>query len=115
MKKDIINYVSKCLEWQRVKIEHVRPDGMLLPHAVPPTKWQTINMDFVVGLPRMRFHHDSIFVVVEKLTKVAHFIPKNTIDDTITIVRKFIREIFRLHGMSAVIISDRYSKFTSKF
>jgi len=72
-------------------------------------------MDFIVGLPNTRFHHDSILVVVDILTKVAHFILGNTIDDALTIENRFSHEIFKLYGFLEVIISDRDSKFTFMF
>jgi len=72
-------------------------------------------MDFIVGLPKTRFHHDSILVVVDKLTKVAHFIPGNTTNDAPVVANKFAPKIFRLHEFLEVIISDRDSKFTSVF
>jgi len=72
-------------------------------------------MDFIVSLPKTRFHHDYILAVVDRLTKVAQFIPCNTIDDALVIANKFAYEIFRLHGFLEVIISGRDSKFTSIF
>lgn len=62
-------------------------------------------MDFIVGLQKNRFHHDSILILVDKLTKVAHFIPSNTTDDAPIVANKFAHEIFRLHGFLEVIIS----------
>lgn len=72
-------------------------------------------MDFIVGLPKIGFHHESIFVVIDWLTKVAHFITRNTTKDAIIIAHKFIKEIFRLHGFPKNIILYHDSKFTSKF
>lgn len=72
-------------------------------------------MDFIVGLLKTRFHHDLIFVVVDKLTKVAHFIVGNTTDDAETIAQKFMKEIFKLYGFPETIIFDRDIKFTSDF
>ena len=72
-------------------------------------------MDFIVGFPKTKFHHESILVVVDKLTKVVHFIPSNTTDDAPIVANKFAHKIFRLHGFFEVIISDTNSKFTSVF
>jgi hypothetical protein len=74
MKADIVNFVARCLECQQVKAEHRHPAGLLQPHAIPESKWEVISMDFIVGLPLMARRHDSIFVVVDTLTKSAHFI-----------------------------------------
>lgn len=72
-------------------------------------------MDFIIDFLKTRFHHDSILVVVDRLTKMAHFIPGNTIDDAPIVVNKFSHEIFRFHGFIEVIISYRDSKFASIF
>ena len=77
MKKDIANWVSKCHVCQTVKAEHQRPSGLLQPLEIPQWKWEEIAMDFVVGLPRLRANHDAIWVIIDRLTKSAHFIPIN--------------------------------------
>jgi hypothetical protein len=78
MKHDIAEYVSLCDTCQRVKAEHQRPAGLLQPLKIPEWKWQEIGMDFIVGLPRTQTGYDSIWVIVDRLTKVAHFIPVKT-------------------------------------
>lgn len=115
MKNDIVKYVAKCLECQRVKAEHIHPPGLLQLHDVPQHKWQVISMDFVQGLPMPPSRHDAIMVVIDKLTKVAHFIPGNLTDDAPTLARCFVKEIFRLHGIPEKIILDRDARFTSRF
>ena len=75
MKKDVANFVGKCLTCQQVKFEHQRPGGQLQPLEIPSWKWDDITCDFVVGLPRTRKGNDAIWVVVDRLTKSAHFIP----------------------------------------
>ena len=75
MKNDVINFVQKCLTCQQVKAEHMRPGGTLQPLAIPEWKWECIAYDFVSGLSKTRNQHDAIWVVVDRLTKVAHFIP----------------------------------------
>jgi hypothetical protein len=74
MKCDVAAHVALCDVCQRVKAEHQRPTGLLQPLKVPEWKWEEIDMDFIVGLPRTRDGYDSIWVIVDHLTKVAHFI-----------------------------------------
>ena len=75
MKKDIAEFFSKCLTYQKIKVEHQRPSGPLLTLDIPEWKWESIAMDFVVGLPRTPAGHDSISVIIDRLTKSAHFLP----------------------------------------
>ena len=75
MKKDVVRFVEKCLTCQQVKAEHQRPAGTLQPLEIPEWKWEQITMDFVSGLPKSPTNHDSIWVIVDRLTKTAHFIP----------------------------------------
>ncbi|GJX20283.1 putative nucleotidyltransferase, ribonuclease H [Tanacetum coccineum] len=75
MKRDVATFVSKCLTCQQVKIEHQRASGLLQPLEIPVWKWDEISMDFVTGLPRTQRKHDAIWVVVDRLTKSAHFLP----------------------------------------
>jgi transposase InsO family protein len=79
------------------------------------SKWEVISMDFIVGFPLTKRRHDSIFVVVDTLTKSAHFIPVRTMYQAPDIARVFISEIVRLHGVPKNIISDRGSLFTGQF
>nr|GFB00646.1 DNA/RNA polymerases superfamily protein [Tanacetum cinerariifolium] len=73
--EDVATFISKCLICQRVKIEHQRASGLLQPLDIPVWKWDEISMDFVTGLPRTQRRHDAIWVVVDRLTKSAHFLP----------------------------------------
>ena len=75
MKREIAEYVSRCLTCQKVKSEHQRPSGLLQPLEIPEWKWEHITMDFVVGLPATRKGYDAIWVIVDRLTKSAHFLP----------------------------------------
>ena len=77
MKREVVEYVAKCLTCQQVKAEHQRPSGLLQPLSIPKWKWEHISMDFIVGLPRSQQNHDSIWVVVDRLTKSTHFIAYN--------------------------------------
>jgi hypothetical protein len=105
MKEDIVNYVARCLECHHVKAEHRHPAGLLQPHAIPESKWEVISMDFIIGLPLTTRRHDSILVVVDTLTKSAHFIPMRSTYQAPNIDRVFISEIVRLHGVPKRIIS----------
>jgi hypothetical protein len=78
MKRDVAAHVALCDTCHRVKAEHQRPAGLLQPLKVPEWKWEEIRMDFIVGLPRTQDGYDSIWVIVDRLTKVAHFIPVKT-------------------------------------
>ena len=78
LKKDVAEYVAICDTCQRVKAEHQRPAGLLQPMKIPEWKWEEVGMDFIVGLTRTQRGHDSIWVIVDRLTKVAHFLPVKT-------------------------------------
>jgi hypothetical protein len=97
-----------------VKAEHRHPLGLLHPLPIPEKKWEVITMDFITGLPRTNKKHDSIMVVVDKLTKDAHFVPVNTTHTSANIAEIFMKEIARLHGIPRTV-SDRDMKFTSNF
>ena len=75
LKKDIAKLVSNCLICQKVNIEHQKPSGMLQPLEIPEWKWESISMDFVMSLPKMQAGFDAIWVIVDRLTKSAHFLP----------------------------------------
>jgi hypothetical protein len=75
MKKDVVDYISRCMECQRVKVEHRHPTGFLQPLPIPEKKWEVVTIDFITKFPRTTRQHDSIMVVVDKLTKDAHFVP----------------------------------------
>ena len=115
MRKDIVGYVARCLNCQQVKYEHQRPGGLLQQMIIPEWKWERVTMDFVSGLPRTLKNFDSIWVVVDRLTKSAHFIPVCTTYSAERLARIFIQEIVRLHGVPVTIISDRGTQFTSQF
>ena len=73
MKKEVADFIARCLECQKVKVEHIHPTSLLHPLSIPDRKWEVVTMDFITKLPRKNKQHDSIMVVVDKLTKVAHF------------------------------------------
>ena len=115
MKRDVADYVSRCLNCQQVKYEHRRPAGVTQSMPIPEWKWEQITMDFVVGLPLTVGKHDSVWVVVDRLTKSAHFIPVRTTYTSERLARIFIEQIVRLHGAPVSIISDRGAQFTAQF
>jgi hypothetical protein len=115
MKRDIAEYVSLCDTYQRVKAEHQRPAGLLQPLKIPEWKWEEIGMDFIVGLSRTQAGYDSIWVIVDRLTKVAHFISVKTTYSGAKLTELYMSRIVRLHGVPKKIVSDRGSQFTSKF
>ena len=115
MKRDVTEYVSKCLTRQQVKAEHQVPTGLLNPLPIPQWKWDNITMDFASGLPLTQQKHDYVWVIVDRLTKSAHFIPVRIDYSMDRLVELYVDEILRLHGVPLSIVSDRDSRFTSKF
>ncbi|GJU21163.1 putative reverse transcriptase domain-containing protein [Tanacetum coccineum] len=115
MKAIIAEYVSKCLTCSRVKAECQKPSGLLVQPEIPMWKWERITMDFVTKLPKTSTGHDAIWVIVDRLTKSAHFIPIRATDSMETLTRLYIKEIVSRHGVPIFIISDRDSHFTSRF
>lgn len=113
MKRDIADFVARCLECQRVKAEHQHPAGLLQPHGVPEWKWDTISIDFIIGLPMSVRRHDAIMVVVDRLSKVAHFIPVKSSYNAASVAKVYMEHIVRVHGIPKKIISDRDPVFTS--
>ncbi|WVZ89032.1 hypothetical protein U9M48_035491 [Paspalum notatum var. saurae] len=107
MKRAMAECVAICDTCQRVKAEHQRPADLLQPLKVPEWKWEEITMDFIVGLPRTQKCYNSIWVVVDRLTKVAHFIPVNTTYSGAKLAELYIPRIVCLHGVPKRIISDR--------
>ncbi|XXG82456.1 hypothetical protein AAC387_Pa10g0402 [Persea americana] len=123
MKRKIAKFVSQCLVCQQVKAEHQRPGGLMKPLDIPVWQWEHVTMDFTCGFPRTRRGNDFIWVVVDRLTKTAHFIPlkmlgKSTTNTTTSLeklARIYVKEIVRLHGIPVSIVSDRDPRFTSRF
>jgi hypothetical protein len=103
------------MECQRVKVEHRHQNGFLQTLPIPKWKWEVLTMDFVIGLPISNKQHHSIMVVVDKLTKDAHFIPSKTNHKASNVVDIYMREVAHFHGIPKTIVSDRDPKFTSKF
>ena len=115
MKKDIADHVAQCLTCQQVKIEYQRPGGELQPLSIPTWKWDDITMDFVTALPRTSTGHDMVWVIVDRLTKCAHFIPLKTGFTMEKLAQTYVEEIVRLYGVPLTIVSDRDLRFVSQF
>ncbi|GJS03353.1 putative reverse transcriptase domain-containing protein [Tanacetum coccineum] len=115
MKADIATYVSKCLTCAKVKVEHQKPSGLLQQPEIPVWKWERITMDFVSELPRTPCGYNTIWVIFDRLTKSAHFLPMKKTDSMEKLTRLYLKEIVCRHGVPVSIISDRDSYFTSNF
>ncbi|GJY35119.1 putative reverse transcriptase domain-containing protein [Tanacetum coccineum] len=115
IKAIIAEYVAKCLTCSRVKAKCQKPSGLLVQPEIPMWKWERITMDFVTKLPKTSNGHDTIWVIVDRLTKSAHFIRTRETDSMETLTRLYIKEIVSRHGVPISIISDRDSHFTSRF
>ncbi|CEP07157.1 hypothetical protein [Parasitella parasitica] len=112
--KFVNRYIANCPTCVRGKASRQAPQGPLMPLPIPNNPWESISMDFIVKLPRSK-GFDSIFVVVDRLTKMAHFIPCNESMPAKELASLFINNIFKLHGLPTSIVSDRGSLFTAKF
>ena len=97
MKRDVVEYVSRCFTYQQVKAEHQRPSELLQLLWILERKWEDIAMDFVVGLPKTVGQHDSAWVIVDRFTKSAHFLPVKTTYTVEQYVELYVKEIVRLH------------------
>ncbi|GJS31879.1 putative reverse transcriptase domain-containing protein [Tanacetum coccineum] len=115
MKADIATYVSKCLTCARVKAEHQRPSGLLVQPKIPEWKWDNITMDFVTKLPKSPQGHDTIWVIVDRLTKSAIFTPMRETDSMEKLARLYIKEVVARHVIPVSIICDRDPRFASHF
>jgi hypothetical protein len=115
MKNDVVRCVAKCLECQQVKSNHHHLTCLLQPHDVPMSKWEFISMDFIVWFPLTSHRHNAILVIVDKLTKSANFIPVRDTYNVTNVARVFVRKVIHLHGIPKKIISNRDSRFTSRF
>jgi hypothetical protein len=115
MKRDIVEYIALCDVYNRVKVEHEKPAGLLQPLPIAEWKWDNIGMDFITGLPRTKSGYDSIRVVVDHLTKVAHFIPVKTTYTSARLAKIYMNRIVCLHGVPKSIVSDRGTQLTSHF
>ncbi|KAL4014422.1 hypothetical protein IC575_026624 [Cucumis melo] len=115
MKREVAEFVSRCLVCQQVKAPRQKPAGLLQPLSIPEWKWENVSMDFITGLPRTLRGFTVIWVVVDRLTKSAHFVPGKSTYTASKWAQLYMSEIVRLHGVPVSIVSDRDARFTSKF
>ncbi|GJR29135.1 putative reverse transcriptase domain-containing protein [Tanacetum coccineum] len=115
MKAEIATYVSKCLMCAKVKIEYHKLSGLLVQPEIPQWKWENIMMDFMMKLPKTATGQDTIWVIVDRLTKSAHFLAMREDDTLEKLTRQYLKEVVSRHGVPVSIISDRDGRFTSHF
>nr|GEV32392.1 putative reverse transcriptase domain-containing protein [Tanacetum cinerariifolium] len=115
MKANITTYVSKCLTCAKVKAEHQRPSGLLVQPKIPEWKWDNITMDFVTKLPKTSQGYDTIWVIVDRLTKSAIFTPIRETDSMDKLAKIYLKEVVTRYGIPVSIISDRDPRFASNF
>ncbi|GKC91240.1 putative reverse transcriptase domain-containing protein [Tanacetum coccineum] len=115
MKADIATYVSKCLTCAKVKAKHQRLSGLLVQPKIPEWKWDNFTMDFVIKLPKSSQGYDTIWVIVDRLTKSAIFVPMRETDPMDKLARMYLKEVVTRHGIPVLIICDRDPRFASNF
>ncbi|GJT90632.1 putative reverse transcriptase domain-containing protein [Tanacetum coccineum] len=115
MKAKIATYVSNCLTCAKVKVEYQKPFGLLVQPVIPVWKWENITMDFITKLPKTSTEQDKIWVIADRLTKSAHFLPMRENDSMKKLTRQYLKEVVTRHGVPVLIISDRDGRFTSQF
>ncbi|GKB40990.1 putative reverse transcriptase domain-containing protein, partial [Tanacetum coccineum] len=109
------HYVSKCMTCAKVKAKHQRPSGLLVQPKIPQWKWDNITMDFVTKLPKSSQGYDTIWVIVDRLTKSAIFVPMRETDPLEKLARMYLKEVVTRHGIPVSIIYDRDPRFASHF
>jgi hypothetical protein len=115
MKKVVVDYIARCLEFLKIKVENRHKPSFLQPFPILEWKWEIVTMYFITKLPKKTKKHDSIMVAMDKRTKSTHFIPMRLTHKEANIVDISVREIARIHGIPKKIVSDRDPKFTSNF
>jgi hypothetical protein len=115
MKIKIAKYVARCDTCRRVKVEHLKSAGMLQPLPIPSWKWEDISMNFITGLPKTSRGFDSIWVIVDRLTKSAHLVPVKTNYRASRYAEIYVVRIMSLHGIPKTIVTDRGTRFVSQF
>jgi hypothetical protein len=109
-----MRHVSECVTCQQNKSEHALLVGLLQPLPIPEQKWESISMDFITGLPKVQ-GKDCIYVVVDILTKFAHFYTIPTEYSAVQVAELFFMEVFKLHGLSKSIVNEKDSRFIGTF
>ncbi|KAL4565797.1 hypothetical protein LXL04_029903 [Taraxacum kok-saghyz] len=115
MKRDVAKYVEECLTCRKVKAEHQRPHGKLQPLVIPVWKWEQITLDLITKLPKTPRGFNAIWVIVDRLTKSAHFLAIRESSSAEQLADIYVREIVARHGVPVSIVSDRDTRFTSRF
>jgi hypothetical protein len=115
MKKDVVDYIARCMECQKEETKHMHPAILLQPFPIIEWKWEVVTIDFITKFPRTTRQHDSIMVVVEKLTKTVHFILVKMTHKVANIADIYMKEIVRLYGVPKEIVSDKDPEFNSNF
>ncbi|GKD30070.1 putative reverse transcriptase domain-containing protein [Tanacetum coccineum] len=115
MKANIATYVSKYLTCARVKADHQRPSGLLVPPEIPQWKWDNITMDFITKLPKSSQGYDTIWVIVDRLTKSVIFVPMRETDPMEILAIMYLKEVVTRHGMPVLIICNRDPRFVLNF
>ncbi|GJY79898.1 putative reverse transcriptase domain-containing protein [Tanacetum coccineum] len=115
IKAEIVTYVSKCLTCAKAKADCQKPFGLLVQPVIPVWKWENITMDFVTKLLKTSTGQDTIWVIVDRLIKSAHFLPIKETDSMEKLTRQYLKKVVSRHGVPVSIISNRDSKFTSHF
>ncbi|GKB78221.1 putative reverse transcriptase domain-containing protein [Tanacetum coccineum] len=115
MKADIATYVSKRLTYAKVKDKHQRPSGLLVQPSIPQWRWDNITMDFVTKLSKLSQGYDTIWVIVDRLTKSAIFVPMRETGPMEKLARMYLKEVVTKHGIHVSIICDRDPRFISNF
>ncbi|GKF62688.1 putative reverse transcriptase domain-containing protein, partial [Tanacetum coccineum] len=115
MKADTATYVSKCLTCAKFKDEHQRPSGLLVQPEIPQWKWDRITMDFITKLLKLSQGYDTIWVIIDRLTKSAIFTPMRETDPMEKLARIYLKEVVARHGIPISIICDRDPRFASNF
>lgn len=104
--KEIVDYISPCLIWQRIEVKHQRLDSLLHGLSIPKWKGEHVTMDFVTGLPRIYSGRNVIWVIIDRLTKTVYFLPIRTTDSTSKLACLYVDKIVRLHSVPSSIVSD---------
>jgi hypothetical protein len=115
MKREAARYVSECDTCRKVKADYMKPRGLLQPLSIPEWKWDDISMDFIVGLPLTACKFDSIWVIIDRLSKSTHFIPVHTNYNVQKYVQIYTARVLCLDGVLKMIISDRGLQFITHF
>ncbi|GJU55225.1 putative reverse transcriptase domain-containing protein [Tanacetum coccineum] len=113
--EDVGGMIRKDIPKERVKVQHQSPSGLLVQPAIPKWKWDNITMDFITKLPMSSQGFDTIWVIVDQLTKLAYFLPIRENDPLDKLARLYLNRIVARHGIPASIICDRDGRFTSNF